>query len=120
MTKDIPCSVHIGLSFGILFGILLMSASFMEFEGYNSPAFNKIFCSYNGEVCKNSILFIQYILDFILGLLIFLSYFCALIYNLFEIPMIKEIGKFLSSPLVKIIYPNGLYHLIDGILRIFN
>ena len=120
MTKDIPYFVHICLSFGILFGLLVMSAPFMGYEGYNSPALSKIFCSYNSEVCKKSILFIQYILDFILGLLIFLSYFFSLIHNLFEIQMMKEMGKYLSPPLVKIIYPNGLYHLIDGILRVFN
>ena len=120
MSKDVPCWTHICLIFGIFFGLLLMSAPIVGYEGYNSPALSKVFCSNNGEVCKNIILGVQYILDFVLGLVIFLSGLCALIYNLFGIPMIKEMGKYFSSPLIKIIYPNGLYHLIDGIFRIFN
>ena len=119
MSKDLPCWTHICLIFGIFFGLLLMSAPIMGYEGYNSPALSKIFCSNNGEVCKNIILGVQYILDFVLGLLIFLSGLCALIYNLFGIPMIKEMGKYFSSPLIKIIYPNGLYHLFDWILRVY-
>ena len=120
MSKDVPCWTHICLIFGIFFGLLLMSAPIVGYEGYNSPALSKVFCSNNGEVCKNIILGVQYILDFVLGLLIFLAGLCALIYNLFRIPMIKEMGKYFSFPLIKIIYPNGLYHLIDEIFRIFN
>ena len=65
MSKDVPCSIHIYLFFGIFFGLLLMSAPIMGYEGYNSPALSKIFCSNKGEVCKNIILGVQYILDFI-------------------------------------------------------
>ena len=93
MSKDVPCWTHIYLIFGIFFGLLLMSAPIMGYEGYNSPALSKIFCSNKGEVCKNIILGVQYILNFVLEIFIFLICLCALIYNLFEIPMIKEMGK---------------------------
>ena len=118
MTKELPCVINICYIFGIIFGLLLMFATFIGFEGYDSPSFSSIMCSSKGT-CHQIILFFQYILDFIFGLLIFLTCLCTFIHELFEMIWIKELGGYLVPPLKIMIYPTGIYHLIDIILRIF-
>ena len=117
MTKQLPCAIYICYIFGIFFGLILMFAPFIRFEGYDSPSLSQIFCS-KGGTCHHIILSIQYILDFIFGLLIFLTCSCIFIYELFETTWIKELGRYLTSPLKMMIYPTGIYHMIDIILRI--
>ena len=105
------------LYFWNIFGLILMFAPFIGFEGYDSPSLSKIFCS-KGGTCHHILLSIQYILDFIFGLLIFLTCSCIFIYELFETTWIKELGRYLTSPLKMMVYPTGIYHMIDIILRI--
>ena len=117
MTKQLPYAIYICYIFGIFFGLILMFAPFIGFEGYDSPSLSKIFCS-KGGTCHHILLSIQYILDFIFGLLIFLTCSCIFIYELFETTWIKELGRYLTSPLKMMVYPTGIYHMIDIILRI--
>ena len=117
MTKQLPCAIYICYIFGIFFGLILMFAPFIGFEGYDSPSLSQIFCS-KGGTCHHILLSIQYILDFIFGLLIFLTCSCIFIYELFETTWIKELGRYLTSPLKMMVYPTGIYHIIDIILRI--
>ena len=118
MTKELPCGIYICYTFGIIFGLLLMFAPFSGYDGYDSPSLSTIFCSNNGT-CYHFILFFQYILNFIFGLLIFLTCFLIFLYKLFEDLWIKELGRYLTSPLKIMVYPTGIYHAIDLILRIF-
>ena len=117
MAKQLPCAIYIFYIFGIFFGLILMFLPFIGFEEYDSPSLSKIFCS-KGGTCHHIILFIQYILDFIFGLLIILTCFCIFIYELFETAWIKELGRYLTSPLKMMVYPTGIYHAIDLIFRI--
>ena len=64
-----------------------MSAPIMGYEGYNSPALSKIFCSNKGEVCKNIIFRFYLYLNIILTIIKISKYF-IMNFKVYKIPYI--------------------------------
>ena len=118
MAKELSFITDICIFFGLIFGFLLMTAPIVKYEGYNTPSLSNVFC-YNNDICISFILLIQYILDILFGLLIFLSCLCFICFKFFERLSFKNMGRILASFLRVIVYPTGIYHLIDGIIRLF-